>query len=79
MGFKLVWSGEDNKFDRDDLFNWIAVIGMIVFLGVEAYDKMVGSIKISEWAYLTLIALAIGRPAIAALFHARLGNASKKE
>lgn len=84
MGIKEVLLGEDNKLDRDDPLFWLSVIGIIIFLSTEAYDKFMNSIKISEMAYILLIATSLGRTAIKALFMKSISKpeksvASKKE
>lgn len=79
MGTKLVFFGDDGIFDRNDLFMWVGLIGLIVFLGAEAYDKIVKSVAISDWAYITITSLILGKGALNALFSTRNGEAGKKE
>ena len=74
MGIKEVIKGSDNVFDRKDLFMWIGLIGLMALLVVEIRAKILSGDELSEWTYLSVLALIIGRPAIISLLNFKFGG-----
>jgi len=79
MGVKLVFFGSDGIFDRNDLFMWVGLLGLISFFGAELYDKIEKSIPISDWAYITIITMVLGKNTINAIFKLRTRELKNEE
>lgn len=79
MSISEFFLGKDKKLDRDDPLFWISVIGIVTFLAVEVWDKFQNSVKISEMAYILLIATSLGRTALRAMFLNKVGKQNNED